>query len=747
MLHTSTAYCYTRIKKWGITALTLALLALPVQAQSQADFKQALKKKQQAIGQKKVSFTVQELEALGVQTIGESMDVLTKLVNPDAGVNQQSGASKQVKGDNGADVTAILSTLRLDDIDRIEISRDGEKIKYHLSRAISKDGVTATFSFSIIDERFKQSKLDPVVTTATKAPVRSSELGDIVQVIDGSELEALNIRTVKDALNTLSDVNISEASGIQTVFLRGMANGNTKVLYNGMDLKDVTDINGAPKIESLPITGIDRIEIVPGSAGVMYGSGASAGVINIIPKKNQTKGLIETELGDQHHVLAIQKGLQIKGYDINLTASHLYNKTLSERENVSIDELDAIKKQNVNIAIDKRIAEGKLSTLLMVEESTKDTDYGMGTSPETNHDPNAYAKFKRLSFQALYNKNFSSKLHTRFKINSSKLNRESIDLVDEHSKPYIASGARFAGGSYIYESQLLNLGVENALMLTQQQSLNFGAIFVKEQGDFNTGTKPLNKNQNHTGIYAQHRWLNPWLNTQLGGRIERYKSGSDSETKSTYQALVFKDIDSMGLHMSAGIKEGFKLPTLYQKYDPNYGNEDLLAEKSLTKEISLSKKIKKSKTTLSYFDTTLANKIDFNANWKYENVSKEVNLRGFEYAYFLTDIKRIKFLRVSYTDYKPSSAVQKVPDYKLSTVIGLEKNKWQTAFMLNNVGRTVGMTGVPSYTVINSNIKYNYSAAMDISLSINNIFDKDYQTVAGYSEPGRTLYLGAKYRF
>ncbi|WJJ93551.1 TonB-dependent receptor plug domain-containing protein [Neopusillimonas aromaticivorans] len=57
---------------------------------------------------------------------------------------------------------------------------------------------------------------------------------------------------------------------------------NTLVLLNGQRLSDFE--GGTARLSSIPIESIERIEILRGSGAVQYGSGATAGTINIITK-------------------------------------------------------------------------------------------------------------------------------------------------------------------------------------------------------------------------------------------------------------------------------------------------------------------------------------------------------------------------------------------------------------------------------------------------------------------------------
>ena len=86
-------------------------------------------------------------------------------------------------------------------------------------------------------------------------------LGNKVTILTQKELNVLGIKSIEEALSLIGNVSISNASSIKSLFMRGFHSGATKVLYNGIDLKDTIGINGAPLFELISIEDIDRIEI------------------------------------------------------------------------------------------------------------------------------------------------------------------------------------------------------------------------------------------------------------------------------------------------------------------------------------------------------------------------------------------------------------------------------------------------------------------------------------------------------
>nr|WP_315111186.1 TonB-dependent receptor [uncultured Campylobacter sp.] len=128
------------------------------------------------------------------------------------------------------------------------------------------------------------TKLGTIVVTATgfedtlKNEVRN------VSVITAEDMENRGYRDLREILEKAPGVSFHG----DTVDLRGQgqkANTSVKVLLNGVALNMIDTTPTPIPINLVPIEDIERVEIIPGGGSVLYGSGTSGGVINIITKK------------------------------------------------------------------------------------------------------------------------------------------------------------------------------------------------------------------------------------------------------------------------------------------------------------------------------------------------------------------------------------------------------------------------------------------------------------------------------
>jgi vitamin B12 transporter len=132
------------------------------------------------------------------------------------------------------------------------------------------------------------SHLEPIVVTATRAETPLKEVSPAVTVITQEDIQHQQAETVAEALRNVPSLDVVQngSRGTTTsVFIRGAESDQTLVLIDGVEVNSVT--LGAFDFSTLTTENVDRIEILRGGGGTLYGSQAVGGVINIITKKGE----------------------------------------------------------------------------------------------------------------------------------------------------------------------------------------------------------------------------------------------------------------------------------------------------------------------------------------------------------------------------------------------------------------------------------------------------------------------------
>lgn len=141
--------------------------------------------------------------------------------------------------------------------------------------------------------------LEQVVVTATKTAKMVKDVPASISVITAKDLEEANVKTLDEALQHVPGVYINNQTGMKAskISIRGLSQNRVLVLLDGMPMNQ--GYTGSP-LRDLPLSNIDRIEVIKGPFSALYGSNAMGGVINVITKegvKEQT--VIKTAVGGE----------------------------------------------------------------------------------------------------------------------------------------------------------------------------------------------------------------------------------------------------------------------------------------------------------------------------------------------------------------------------------------------------------------------------------------------------------------
>ncbi len=132
------------------------------------------------------------------------------------------------------------------------------------------------------------TRVAPVVVSATRSMQSSVPTAAAISIIDRAEIEASGARHIAEVLRGRGGLQMRDFYGDGSravVSMRGFgenAAANTLILVDGRRLNN-SDL-GAPDLNSVALKDVERIEIIQGSAGVLYGDQAVGGVINIITR-------------------------------------------------------------------------------------------------------------------------------------------------------------------------------------------------------------------------------------------------------------------------------------------------------------------------------------------------------------------------------------------------------------------------------------------------------------------------------
>jgi vitamin B12 transporter len=128
---------------------------------------------------------------------------------------------------------------------------------------------------------------DAVVSESRQATSRSSS-GSSITVLTQEDFQNRGARTVSDALRIVPGLDVRANGGpgqLTSIFTRGTNASHTKVLLDGIPLNDPSHPSRAFNAANFMLDNVERIEVIRGSQGAVYGSDAIGGVINIVTRR------------------------------------------------------------------------------------------------------------------------------------------------------------------------------------------------------------------------------------------------------------------------------------------------------------------------------------------------------------------------------------------------------------------------------------------------------------------------------
>ena len=141
---------------------------------------------------------------------------------------------------------------------------------------------------ALLAQNLRAPALSETVVTATRTVQPLSDLVADVSIVDRDSIERSGATGLGDLLARLPGVEMSRNGGPGTttsLFLRGAESRFTAVYIDGVRMDSQS--TGGAAWESIPLGLIDRIEVLRGPAGAVYGSDALGGVIQIFTKRGE----------------------------------------------------------------------------------------------------------------------------------------------------------------------------------------------------------------------------------------------------------------------------------------------------------------------------------------------------------------------------------------------------------------------------------------------------------------------------
>ena len=607
-------------------------------------------------------------------------------------------------------------------------------------------------------------KTADVFVTATRTPISKNNVIADTTTITEEEIKRAGLSSLSELLQRQPSIEISNNGGqgkVSTFSIRGTSSTHSIVLIDGIRINAAT--SGFTAIENIPLSQIEKIEILRGPASSLYGPDAIGGVIQIFTKKGLEgfKPYIGIGYG-RYNTSSLQTGL--RGGDSQTTYAINFSGINTDGFSAFVPNL-ASPSNTFNLDKDKYKNYG-LSTSLnhKINESYEVNFQYLLTQAKNKYD-NSYAyyypgiDFRNTSRNEAYSLALNAQINSAWK-SSIKISRGIDEYVDKQ----------------LYDWNLYTYIAQNNLYKTTQDQFTWQNNIELSKGTLTLLYDRLEQKIKTTEYYQKNKRVNDGFmigyslienkhNFQTNIRKDFNSNYDDSLTGNIGYAYMINQ--NWTFATSAGT--AFVSPTFnfaYATADPDArGNPDLKPEKSKNVEASIRYKNDTRALSFTAFDNEIRDFIIYTYGMTPQSTANlnKAKIQGFSVmgSQFIGHFQ----ISGSVTSQSPKNEdTEKYLPYRSALLGNINLNyfigNWN--FGLENTGSgsryddKANTRKISGYVLTNFVADYKFSDQLKINLRLNNALDKDYTlniegnpntTGFKYQTPGRSLFANLHYDF
>ncbi|WP_444344873.1 TonB-dependent receptor plug domain-containing protein [Phascolarctobacterium succinatutens] len=610
-------------------------------------------------------------------------------------------------------------------------------------------------------EDLQEFALEDMVVTATRTESKMVDVPVNTTVISAEKIADRHYLDVVDALKDVPGANVLD-TGVGAYEKKVVLNGDERVLVLvdgkrvNIDMGTMSrasyDLNQMPDVNL-----IERIEVVKGHGGALYGSDAVGGVINIITKKmDHSYGKVSIGFGS-HQARDAKAMYTIKeGKTGVMVAASKYKQGYHEYKDA---KTEANKRWPVASTYENEKVSVKLS-----QELSETSNLELGYDFSKFEGVRSYStKAKSASFSNKKTNDFYAKYD--WTVNDKD---QGFIQLYRNKYDYYNAGDMYETDTGFEAQQNITLSDNNRLVV--------GASYRKAKA-LNATSYTAEKTINNKAVFVSDQWeFAPSWTLDAGVRYDKH---STAGSKTTWSAGLNKKFDENS-HAYFNWGQVFKAPTLddlyyysvmewgSSKYE-NYGNPNLKPEKGDTWTIGYGTKIAdKTSVNISYFQSKLEDAIDWDTTYSANgsvsiarNVDKQKK-NGMELSvgHELNDNWYLEasytYIRVKNNDHGNGYVrdANYIPNmYRFG--VRYHDDLWNADLFLRGGSGADKSAYVDSkYMTLDMSVAYKATKDLSFYAKGYNLFNKAYAESAGvnggtytYPAQGRRFIIGAEYTF
>ncbi len=591
--------------------------------------------------------------------------------------------------------------------------------------------------------------LPNVVVTATRTPESTLTVPANVSVVTGKQLQQEHYSSLSQAVRDVPGVyvgNYGTGHGFETAnALRINGSNNVVYMVDGMSM-DAVGVT-SPLLAVNNFTGVDKVEVLKGSASALYGSNAVGGVINVItavPDKGvHTTATISGGSFGTLNYLVSNEGNTGKVF---WRATYLNQKQGNYADGAGHDIGQYYKGATGSIMVGANINEDN-QIRVYHDQYRSNSRYSGALGTDDPMEPN---KLNWDSTRLLWTSHFKGAWDNRLTAQQNRLYQR-LGNYDSHY------------GESTSITDVTTRSLADQLTFTDDYNTVVGG-FEWRQDETNSMNHIKLTNMSY---YMQDEWKFAPKWTLTPGIRYDHNSAFGNHT-SPHVALSYEINPHTTTYVS--YNSFFVAPTPYQLYAAHYGNVNLKPETGYTWEWGLHHEFSDTFTgNISYFNRHTTQKIGFDYNtWVYTNIGKEaaqgvsVDLKK-KFTDELSGHLDYTYTMVQKNDTQAANVNGIIPKHSILLGLDYAKDKWDAHLNVRAVIDRPGPTttkgkAFPKSTYYITDVAVNYAATPNITVfgRVNNLFNVYYAEQSNvlygapeqwWSAPGRSFEVGTTFKF
>ena len=588
-------------------------------------------------------------------------------------------------------------------------------------------------------------QLDEVTVSDSRFERSVSKTGRSITLLTSKDIEPFLGGTLADLLTSQVGIHINGAQSHPgselSYFIRGGNNRQVLILIDGVPVSDPTLIENDFDLRTIDLFSVESIEIIRGAASSLYGNAAATAVIKIItnkPKQQSMSGSIRTIFGTNNDKwnFPIEPNFQTRQLQFALgNATHACSISLSDQRTMGMSSVigtedDSTAKQNLSAQYQLQLSSVfQLNTIFSKDYFSSEYDDSFPALMDAdNH-------FTSESQRVIVQPKWTGK-------SSSFVGRVSWS---SSSRDFVSSFPMY------FEGYVMNLeGVFSTKLSPHLKGL-FGLNHKQQEAQLSDKVSVDLTDYFFNILYES----NSIFEAQAGARLSEYSTYGSNWTYHINPSLYF-NYDSVDLRFHASWSTAFIAPSLYKLFDTYSGNQTLKPETNQSLEFGSSLFFPNGgQFQLVYFSRNHQNFVDYDMTiFRYANATIDFGMYGTEFLchYPVTD-KLLVQTNYTYTHHEEGEGLR-IPKHKINASFRQHLNSnTQLLTSIQFVGDRNDKVGqdlvvLSSYWLLDFRISRQLSQpGVSLLVSIENVFNSDYEEVKGYTTRGRNVSVGLSYSF